>query len=131
ICYEAILDATMRDMARAELFVNITNDGWFGDTAAPHQHAMLAAAQAMELGRPLLRIAYTGVSLIAEPSRRIEAETKPFTEVAEVRTLRLASVETIYARGGWLFPWACVALAAGSIAFAWRRGKRRDAALPS
>jgi apolipoprotein N-acyltransferase len=123
ICYEAILDAQMRLMARGDLFVNITNDGWFGDTAAPHQHGMLVAAQATELGRPILRIAFTGVSFLAEPTGAILDETRPFTEVAEVRALRLGKVDTLYLRGGWLFPWACVVLSAAALVFAWRKKK--------
>ncbi len=115
ICYEAILDDQMRKLSGADLIVNVTNDGWFGDTAAPHQHAMLAAVQAVQIGRPLLRVAYTGTSFVVEPHGRILYETKPFTEVAEVRPLRLASVDTLYGQGGWLFPWACVAAAIGAI----------------
>jgi apolipoprotein N-acyltransferase len=121
ICYEAILDGQMRRLSNADLVVNVTNDGWFGDTAAPHQHAMLAAVQATQLGRPLLRVAYTGTSFVVEPQGRILYETKPFTEVAEVRPLRLASVDTIYRHGGFAFPWLCVTASAVAIAIGRRR----------
>ena len=57
----------MGELSHADLFVNITNDAWFGDTTAPHQHAMLAAVQAMHYGRPMVRIAYTGVNMVVEP----------------------------------------------------------------
>ena len=105
ICYEAILNSQMRKMAEADLFINITNDAWFGDTAAPHQHAMLATVQSMEWGRPMFRLAYTGVSMVIEPHGQILYETKPFEEVMTVEEIRMASVETIYRRGGWIFPW--------------------------
>lgn len=105
ICYEAILSSQMWAMRNADLFVNITNDSWFGDTAGPHLHGMLSAVRAMELGRPLLRIAYTGVSFVVEPHGAILYETEPFVEVAKVEEVRMAQVETIYRRGGWLFPW--------------------------
>ena len=59
ICYEAILNSQMRKMTESDLFINVTNDAWFGDTAA-HQHAMLAAVQSIEWGRPMIRNAYTG-----------------------------------------------------------------------
>ena len=95
----------MRKMAEADLFINITNDAWFGDTAAPHQHAMLATVQSMEWGRPMFRLAYTGVSMVIEPHGQILYETKPFEEVMTVEEIRMASVETIYRRGGWIFPW--------------------------
>ncbi len=107
ICYEAILEAQMRRLADADVFVNITNDGWFGDTAAPHQHAMLSAAYAVELGRPMLRIAYTGVSMVVEPHGVIRYETRPYTEVAEVVELRVATFETPYRTWGRTFPYVC------------------------
>ena len=116
ICYEAILERQMRTLMDADVFVNITNDGWFGDTAAPHQHAMLAAAYAVELGRPLVRIAYTGISMIVEPHGVIRHEAAPYTEVADVVTLRLASVETPYRTWGAAFPYVCaLATALGAV----------------
>lgn len=108
ICYEAILTRQMWKMRDTDLFVNITNDAWFGDTAAPHQHSMLAAVQAIEHGRPLLRVAFTGISMIVEPHGQILYETEPFVEVVKAEELRMGRVETLYARGGWLFSWLCI-----------------------
>lgn len=120
ICYEAILEGQMRTLSNADVFVNITNDGWFGDTAAPHQHAMLSAAYAVELGRPMVRIAYTGVSMIVEPHGVIRHESKPYTEVTDVVELRLATFETPYRTWGRAFPWLCVAVAVAAIVAVWR-----------
>jgi len=133
ICYEAILQSTMRRLAggdtpqtTADFFVNITNDGWFGDTNSPHQHAMLTAVQTVQLGRPMLRMAYTGISWVVEPTGDILYETQPFTEVAEVVPMRVKSFTTIYSRGGWIFGWLCVA---GAIGFGWW-GRRRGPVKP-
>lgn len=115
ICYEAILERQMRRLMDVDLFVNITNDGWFGDTAAPHQHAMLSAVHAVELGRPMLRVAYTGVSMVIEPHGVIRDETEPFTEVATVTTLRLGRFETPYRTWGRYFPYLCAVVAAASL----------------
>jgi apolipoprotein N-acyltransferase len=125
ICYEAILEAQMRTLSGADVFVNITNDGWFGDTAAPHQHAMLAAAYATELGRPMVRIAYTGISMIVEPHGVIRYETAPYTEVAEVVELRVATFETPYRTWGRAFPWLCLLLSAVGGATMWREAVTR------
>jgi apolipoprotein N-acyltransferase len=133
ICYEAILERAMWDLYEArdpesdaqgpvDLFVNVTNDAWFGDTASPHQHAMLTTVQAMHFGRPLLRLAYTGVSWVVQPNGDILYETEPFTEVADVVELRLPAVETLYVRGGWLFPWLCVGGTLVALVVARRRG---------
>jgi len=108
ICYEAILNSQMRKMADADLFINITNDAWFGDTACPHQHAMLTTVQAMEFGIPLYRLAYTGISFVVEPHGKILYETKPFEEVSTVKEIRMGTVDTICRRGGWIFPWLWV-----------------------
>lgn len=121
ICYEAILHDIVRRMASADLFVNITNDAWFGDTASPHQHAMLAAVRSVEFGRPTLRLAYTGVSMIVEPTGRIVYETRPFAEVVDVVPLRLEKVDTLYLRFGDWFCWLCLALTGLAGWFAIRR----------
>ena len=121
ICYEGILNGQMGKLSAVDLFINITNDAWFGDTGCPHQHAMLTAGQAVQYGRPLLRIAYTGISWVVEPHGDILYETAPFTESASVETIRLGTVDTVYKRGGWLFPYVCGLFAAGTFLFYRRR----------
>jgi apolipoprotein N-acyltransferase len=121
ICYEAILESQMRRMDDVDLFVNITNDAWFGNTAAPHQHAMLAAVHATELGRPMLRIAYTGVSMTVDPAGVIRDETVPYTDVAEVVDIPLVKFETPYRTWGRAFPWVAAAIGAFAAFRAWRR----------
>ncbi len=107
ICYEAILPWVCRWFSEAELFVTVTNDAWFGDTANPHQHAMLAATRATELGIPMIRSAYTGISMVVEPHGVIHSETRPFTQIARVVTVRLGRQRTVYAQLGDWFVLAC------------------------
>lgn len=116
ICYEAILDEQMRLMGTGvDFYLNITNDAWFGDTPAPHQHAMLAAAEAMQNGRPMVRIAYTGISLVVLPNGDMPVYAEPFTDLAEVVAVPIAPIETVYRRGGWLFAWMCAVVGAGTL----------------
>lgn len=115
ICYEAILPHVCRRFDDAELFVTVTNDAWFLDTAAPHLHAMLAAVRATELGVPVIRSAYTGVSFVVEPHGAILHETAPFTDVNRVVEVRLATFDTFYRRYGDWF----VALCGGALALGW------------
>jgi len=70
ICYEAIFPSLARQAVRAgaDVLVNITNDGWFGRTAGPVQHAEMARMRAAECGVPLLRCANNGISYITDPS---------------------------------------------------------------
>lgn len=113
ICYEAIMSSLVRtQLSDVDLHIVVTNDGWFGDTPAPHQHAMLSAIRSMELGVPQIRIAYTGVSLNILPNGDITHETDPFTHVARTVDLPVGRIETIYSRTGDVFAWGCL-LAAG------------------
>ena len=123
ICYEMILaDFVEENLADADLMVNVTNDGWFGDTAAPHQHAMLSAIRAIELGMPVYRLAYTGVSMVVSPTGQIHDETEPYTEVARVVNVSVGRVDTVYRRTGPLLAWLCVLVTFLSAGLAWRRG---------
>lgn len=75
ICYEAIfsgaiLPAGARALGAAVL-LNVTNDGWFGDTPGPRQHFSQARLRAIEDGLPLIRAANTGISAIVDPYGRI------------------------------------------------------------
>lgn len=65
ICYEdAYGGLTRRALPQAAFLVNVSNDAWFGDTSAPHQHLQIARMLALQAGRPLLRAANTGISAV-------------------------------------------------------------------
>jgi apolipoprotein N-acyltransferase len=107
ICYEAILPGTCSLFRDADLLVTVTNDAWFGDTANPYQHAMLAACRSIELGIPMVRSAYTGVSFVVEPNGDLHDETRPFEKVNRIVQVKLAKFDTLYARIGNWFPALC------------------------
>ena len=93
ICYEAILGSLARDPVRrgANLIVNPTYDGWFGDTAEPAQHLMLVAAQAAQLGVPILRAATTGISAFVDARGRIGPRAELFARRDAGRRRRAAA----------------------------------------
>jgi apolipoprotein N-acyltransferase len=62
----------------ASLLVNVSNDAWFGDSLAPHQHLEIARMRALELGRPMLRTTNTGVSAIVSYKGRLEVVSPQF-----------------------------------------------------
>jgi apolipoprotein N-acyltransferase len=74
ICYEAAYAGRATDgSGRAQLLVNITNDGWFGESPGPYQHFAMARMRAVESGLPLLRAANTGISAIVDGLGRVRA----------------------------------------------------------
>ncbi|MCP1728559.1 apolipoprotein N-acyltransferase [Natronospira proteinivora] len=65
ICYEDVFPREIRrPLPEASLLVNVSNDAWFGDTIAPHQHLEIARMRSLEMGREMLRSTNTGVSAI-------------------------------------------------------------------
>ena len=73
ICYEAVFADEVRQFARngAEVLVNISDDGWYGDTSAPWQHLNMARMRAIENRRWLLRDTNTGVTAAIDPYGRV------------------------------------------------------------
>ena len=71
ICYEAVFPGVgAQSERRPGLFVNVTNDGWFGDTTGPRQHFHQARVRAVEEGVPLVRAANNGISAVVDSSGR-------------------------------------------------------------
>ena len=111
ICYEAIFPQLWLKQSRqgARFFVNLTNDAWFFNTAAPHQHLAANVMRAVETGRPVLRAANTGISAVIDSFGRIEQKTDLFTSaVLEARVdLPQEGQVTPYTQRGNLFVWVC------------------------
>lgn len=79
ICFEDVFGHEIaRDARDAGLLVNLTNDAWFGDSTAPHQHFQIARMRAVETGRELLRAANTGISAHVDADGRVLARTPQF-----------------------------------------------------
>ena len=65
ICYEAAFgNEILKSLPQAQVLINITNDAWFGDSLAPHQHLQIAQTRSLETGRYMIRAANTGISSV-------------------------------------------------------------------
>ena len=73
ICYEAIFSGEVNADDSTQWLVNITNDAWFGMSSGPYQHMQMARMRAVENGKPLVRVANTGISLVTDSYGRILA----------------------------------------------------------
>jgi apolipoprotein N-acyltransferase len=85
ICYEDSYGSEQRDfLPEANVLVNVSNDAWFGDSIAPHQHLQIARMRALETGRYMLRTTNTGITAIIDSGGRVRATVPQF----EARVLR-------------------------------------------
>ncbi len=123
ICFEVTFPGEVADLVRAgaSVLVTLTNDAWYGDSAAPRQHFRAARWRAAETGRPLLRAAITGISGVVGPDGAVRGRLG----VGEAGILRARvagrSALTPFVRAPWAVPGAASAVAAFAIIFAARR----------
>jgi apolipoprotein N-acyltransferase len=115
ICYEAIFpDLTRRFVQNgAQLLVNVSNDAWYGRTAAPYQLLAMIAVRAVENRLPLVRATNTGVSAVVTPDGTILEQTPLFEEAVIVADVELVRGFSLYTRfGDWLVYVSIVLIAA-------------------
>ncbi|MBI4574532.1 MAG: apolipoprotein N-acyltransferase, partial [candidate division NC10 bacterium] len=107
ISYEVYFPAQVRRYVQggADFLVNITNDAWYGRTAAPYQHLAMAVFRAVENNAFLVRSANTGISAVVHPRGRVLAASNLFEEGILVQTIRTRSGDSFYTRYGDVFAW--------------------------
>lgn len=112
ICYEVIYPSFAREAraAGAKLLVNITNDGWFGRSNGPYQHANISRFRAAETGMTVARCANSGVSVFFDAYGRDLGRSALMDSVVLRRTVTLPDVQTPYARLGGLMDGGLLAI---------------------
>ncbi len=79
ICYEAVFgEEVIASLPEASMLVNVSNDGWFGESIGPHQHLQIIRMRALETGRPVLRSTNTGISAMIGPDGKIQDASPQF-----------------------------------------------------
>ena len=123
ICYEAVFADEVRQFARhgAEVFVNISDDGWYGDTSAPWQHLNMARMRAIENRRWLLRDTNSGITATIDPYGRVRQSIPRHQTDALPAEFAFRNDITFYTAHGDVFGWLCAILGLGIVA--WAAGK--------
>jgi apolipoprotein N-acyltransferase len=119
ICFENSFPHLVRESARsgADFLVQLTNDGWFGQTAQPKQDMAIAVFRAIENGAALVRGTNTGISCFVDPWGRISGVVRtPWGETVFVRgisaeTISIVPHDTLYKRYGDVWVLGCLVLA--------------------
>ncbi|MEO5936440.1 MAG: apolipoprotein N-acyltransferase [Terriglobales bacterium] len=129
ICYESVFPDEIRMFALngAQVFVNISNDGWFGASGAPGQHLNMARMRAIENNRWLLRSTNTGITAAVDPYGRVVARAEPNIRTAINVPYAMITETTFYTRhGDWLaYGCAIISLVAVFVRFNLKAGVLR------
>ena len=123
ICYESIFGDEVRQFVKngADVLVNISDDGWYGDTGAPWQHLDMARMRAMENRRWILRDTNTGVTTAIDPHGRGIFTTPRHVRAAFAFPFGYRTDTTFYTRHGDWFAWMCVLVMVALFALSFMR----------
>jgi apolipoprotein N-acyltransferase len=109
ICYEAVFGDEVREFARngAEVLVNLSDDGWYGDTSAPWQHLNMARMRAIENRRWILRDTNNGITAAIDPCGRVRQSIPRHAVDALPAQFGFSHEVTFYTAHGDVFAWLC------------------------
>jgi apolipoprotein N-acyltransferase len=122
ICYESIFGDEVRQFVKqgAEVLINISNDGWYGDTSAPWQHLNMVRMRAIENHRWILRATNTGVTASINPYGRVIAAAPRHIRTSIRVGFAYEQDLTFYVAHGDLFAYACALITAFALALSLR-----------
>ena len=128
ICYEVIFPNLVRQFAAngAEFLVTVTNDAWFGPSAAASQHFSMVVFRSVENHLAFARSANTGISGFIDPFGRTVEATPIFTEQAVKATMQVWRPYTFYSRHGDVFAYGCAIICALLFLFGIFRSKESE-----
>lgn len=127
ICYEEIFPDEIREFAArgAQVFINISNDGWYGEHGAPGQLLNMARMRSVENRRWMLRATNTGITASIDPYGRVAAQAPRNQRVSLEAPYNFAGSLTLYTRRGDWFAWTCaiISLLGIFVRFSFRAAK--------
>ncbi|MEO6964830.1 MAG: apolipoprotein N-acyltransferase [Acidobacteriaceae bacterium] len=113
ICYESIFADEVRQFVKlgADVLVNISDDGWYGDTSAPWQHLNMTRMRAIENDRWVLVATNNGVTAVINPRGQVVQSAPRHVETSLLAHFNYRTDETFYTHYGDLFAWLCAIIA--------------------
>ncbi|MDT8309993.1 MAG: apolipoprotein N-acyltransferase [Methylophaga sp.] len=103
ICYEdAFTEEVRATLPEASLLVNATNNAWYGDSFAPHQHLQISRSRALEGGRPVLRVTTNGISAFIDHKGQLAEQSPQFQQAVITGNVQPRQGATPYVRFGQL-----------------------------
>jgi len=117
ICYESVFPNFVRRFVAggAEVLFNLSNDGYFGKSAARLQHLQIVRMRAVENRRWILRATYDGVTVGIDTAGRIRGRLPPYVEAATRTGFNYESAATVYTRFGDWFVWLSILLTGAAL----------------
>ena len=112
ICYESIFPNEVRQFTAngAQVLINISDDAWYGETAAPFQHLDMARMRAIENHRWILLATNNGVTSVIDPVGRIVKKSERNVRTTLIAPFAAQTEVTFYSRYGDIFAWTCVVI---------------------
>ena len=121
ICYESVFADEMRQYADmgADVLVNISDDGWYGDTSAAWEHLNMVRMRAIENHRWVLRATNTGVTAAIDPYGRVVMAAPRHIRTSLRVGFDYEHDVTFYAAHGDLFAYFCALVTIAGLGFSW------------
>ncbi|MDQ2745756.1 MAG: apolipoprotein N-acyltransferase [Acidobacteriota bacterium] len=125
ICYESHFPSLSREFVKrgADVLIEMTNDGYLGDTGVLRQHLAGAIFRAVETNRPVLRATNVGITAYINERGEVSDAADVYTEATRVWTVSKSDGgQTIYVKYGDWFAWLCSMISIGLLIFSfWKR----------
>ena len=124
ICYEGLFPEFSAHLANqgADIFVNVTNDSWYGPYSEPYQHLYMTFAKSIEFRKPLIRSTNTGITTAITAAGVLQDKSPLFREWSHLFKIPRStfSGKTLYQRTIWLIPSIVAVFLFILLAIGWR-----------
>jgi apolipoprotein N-acyltransferase len=112
ICYESAFPHLVRQfpLHGADVLLNLSNDGYFGHSAARLQHLSLVRMRAVENRRFIVRSTNDGITAAIDPAGMVLKTLSPYTQTAALMPYARVAETTFYTRHGDWFAWGCLVI---------------------